>query len=190
MHANIQQTWQINLGQGWALMLQASREHGGACWGKNTQTLVRLRACRNEARTYTNLTQLCTWAETIIDHSSITMFRAEAVDHCACCFNWLLQAALRKSSLGEKTMRFFKAAWCVASLHTVVNATLQLNSISLVPLERQRFTNTRKTKVRAATMWQHLKTCHCSLPLNHAFKLKVNCKAHFIKKYFRNKVFF
>lgn len=37
MNANIQQEWQINLGQGWALMLWTGREHRGACWG-NTHT--------------------------------------------------------------------------------------------------------------------------------------------------------
>lgn len=34
MNANIQQEWQINLGQGWALMLWTGREHCGARWGK------------------------------------------------------------------------------------------------------------------------------------------------------------
>lgn len=34
MNANIQQEWQINLGQGWALMLWRGRQHCGACWGK------------------------------------------------------------------------------------------------------------------------------------------------------------
>lgn len=50
MNANIQQEWQINLGQGWALMLWRGRQHCGACWGKkkkkkhtHMQTCTRLK---------------------------------------------------------------------------------------------------------------------------------------------------
>lgn len=83
MNANIQQEWQINLGQGWALMLRAGGERRDACWVRNTHTHTHTRKHTKKV----SQTVLCGMfdAWSVISYPFLKLTNLQVIDQWALC---------------------------------------------------------------------------------------------------------